>query len=319
MLRIMRENTKAIIWITIGIFVLCYVIGSAISAKSQNAYAAKIFNKKISHQDYQNFYDIIFYSPKFQNLIRNAPNIPESFIMNTAIQYIALYLEAKRRKIKVTKKALGKIEDIKDGYDDISLIMYSQVKKTGLKKKPDLAEVGIKGNLDEKLSFIKENQKKEFSIFDVFENGQLVDLRGLTTGRGFQGPVKRFGIKLKRAKSEKGRRRPGNVGPWHPARVTFRIPMAGQLGMFTRVHYNQKIIDMGKAYGKEATSEANSNLKISKITKLKDIKNYGKIKTDYILVRGSVQGPSKRQLLITTPLRASKKQTKKDYELLELK
>ena len=209
-----------------------------------------------------------------------------------------------KRKIRVPKKASGKVEEVKaEDYDDISVIAYSQVKRSGLKKKPDLTEIGLKGNLDEKMAFIKENINKEFSVLDVFDNGQLIDLRGLTTGRGFSGPVKRFGIKLKRAKSEKGRRRPGSLGPWHPARVTFRVPMAGQLGMFTRVHYNQKIIDISKASEKP----------------IKDIKNYGDIKTEYILVSGSVQGPSKRQLLITSPLRASKKQGKKSYELLEVK
>ena len=207
-----------------------------------------------------------------------------------------------KRKVKLPKKSSGKIEDVK-GYDDVSLIIYSQVKKSGLKKKPDLTEIGIKGNLDEKIAFIKENLNREFSVLDVFENGQVVDLRGLTKGKGFSGPVKRFGIKLKRAKSEKGRRRPGTLGPWHPARVTFRVPMAGQLGMFTRVHYNKKIIDLGKSSDRE----------------IKNIKNYGNIKTDYIIVRGSVQGPAKRQLLITAPLRESKKQGKKNFELLELR
>lgn len=207
-----------------------------------------------------------------------------------------------KRKIKFPKKNSAKIEDIKE-YDDISLIVYSQVKKTGLKKKPDLTEINIKGNLEEKMSFIKENLNKEISVTDVFDKMQLVDIRGLTKGYGFQGPVKRFGIKFKRAKSEKGRRRPGSLGPWHPARVIFRVPMAGQLGMFTRVHYNQKIIDIGKGSEK----------------KIENIKNYGNIRTDYIIVRGSVQGPSKRQILITAPLRESKKQSKKNYELIDLK
>jgi len=116
-----------------------------------------------------------------------------------------------------------------------------------------------------------------------------------------QGPVKRFGIKLKRAKSEKGRRRPGSIGPWHPARVIFRVPMAGQLGMFTRVVYNSKIIDLGKSEGK-----------------FKNIKNYGDIKTHYLILNGSIQGPAKRQLLLTAPLRSTKKQSKKNYELLEV-
>ena len=208
-----------------------------------------------------------------------------------------------KRKIKFPKKSTLKVDSIKkEDYDDVSLIMYSQVKKTNIKKKPDLAEIGIKGTLDEKLEYVKSILNKEIFVSDVFEKGQILDVRGLTTGRGFQGPVKRFGITLKKAKSEKGRRRPGSLGPWHPARVTFRVPMAGQLGMFTRVHYNQKIMGIGKA-------ENN----------FKNIKNYGDIKTDYLLVKGSVQGPSKRQLLITHPLRQSKKQLKKNYEFLELK
>ena len=208
-----------------------------------------------------------------------------------------------KRKIKLPKKDNKKIEDIKQEYDDVRVICYSQVKKTGIKKKPDLSEIGLVGNVEEKINFIKENLGKEISILDVFEKDQLIDLRGLTKGKGFSGPVKRFGITLKSHKSEKGQRRPGSLGPWHPARVTFRVPMAGQLGMFTRIIYNNKIIDLGKSKDKELTN----------------IKNYGDVKTDYVLVKGSIQGSAKRQLLITAHLRQTKKQLKKNYELLELR
>jgi len=208
-----------------------------------------------------------------------------------------------KKKVKLPKKTIVKINDLKnEGYDNLDVITYSQVNKTNIKKTPDLNEIGLKGNFDEKMNFVKENLNKEISISDVFEKGQLVDLRGLTKGKGLVGPVKRFGITLKQHKSEKGRRRPGSLGPWHPARVTFRAPMAGQLGMFTRVVYNNKIIKIGKSDGK-----------------LRNIKNYGDIKTDYILVRGSVQGPAKRQIMITYPLRGTKKQLKKELELIELR
>ena len=206
-----------------------------------------------------------------------------------------------KRKLKLPKKKNKKIENIKN-YDDVRVICYSQVKRTGIKKTPDLSEIGLGGSIEEKIGFVKENLGKEISVSNVFERGQLVDLRGLTKGKGFSGPVKRFGIKLKFHKSEKGRRRPGSLGPWHPARVTFRVPMAGQLGMFTRICYNNKIIDLGKPENK-----------------FKNIKNFGNIKTEYIIVKGSVQGPAKRQLLITAPLRETKKTKKKNYELLELK
>ena len=71
--------------------------------------------------------------------------------------------------------------------------------------------------------------------------------------------------------------------------------------MFTRVIYNSKILDFGKSDDK-----------------FKGIKNYGDIKSDFIAVVGSVQGPCKRQLMITQPLRASKKQLKKHYEVIKI-
>ena len=209
-----------------------------------------------------------------------------------------------KRKVKIPKtKAKKNIEDMKD-YDDVKIIIYSQVKKTGIKKTPDLIEVGLSGNIEEKIKFIKENLGKEISVSGIFDNGQIIDFRGLTKGKGLSGPVKRFGINLKSHKSEKGRRRPGSLGPWHPARVTFRVTQAGQLGMFTRIVYNNKIIDMGSA------RELNKNLK--------DIKNFGNIKTDYLIVRGSVQGASKRQLIITHSLRPTKKQLKKNFEMISI-
>jgi len=207
-----------------------------------------------------------------------------------------------KKKVKLPKKGREKIEDIKKEYDDIRVIAYSQVKRTGIKKTPDLSEIGLVGDVEEKFNFVKEHSNKEISVLDVFEKGQLIDLRGLTKGKGLSGPVKRFGITLKSHKSEKGRRRPGSLGPWHPARVTFRAPQAGQLGMFTRVIYNNKIIDLGKSEDK-----------------FKDLKNFGNIKTDYIIVSGSVQGSAKRQLIISAPLRETKKQLKKNYEFLEVR
>ena len=208
-----------------------------------------------------------------------------------------------KRKVKIPKTNKTKLDSIKiEDYDDVSIIAYSQVKKSGLKKKPDVVEIGLTGTREEKFNWIKENISKEISALDIFEANQLVDLRGLTKGKGLVGPVKRFGIKLKVSKSEKGRRRPGNIGPWHPARVTFRIPMAGQLGMFTRAIYNNKIVSLGKASDNP----------------IKNLKNYGDIKTDYVIVRGSIQGPAKRQLVMTAPLRTTKKQDKKNFELVRL-
>ncbi len=119
-----------------------------------------------------------------------------------------------KKKIKFPKTKGKGIDEIKE-YEDIRIICYSQVKKTGIKKAPDILELGVSGNLDEKLNFVKNHLSKEISIKDVFKEG-IVDVRGVTIGKGLQGTIKRFGITLKGHKSEKGQRTLGSGGPWHP-------------------------------------------------------------------------------------------------------
>ena len=145
---------------------------------------------------------------------------------------------------------------------------------------------------------------KEISLDDL-PKFDILDVRGVTKGKGFQGPTKRFGLKLKQHKTEKGLRRPGSLGPWHPARVTFKAPQAGQMGYFSRIIYNIRVISHGKIKDKDINPKTG-------------FKNYGNIKTSYIIVKGSVQGPAKRQILLTPAFRPSRDQLKKKYEFLEL-
>ena len=170
---------------------------------------------------------------------------------------------------------------------------YSSIATKLIAKKPDMIEIALAGSKEEKLDFVKEKVGKEISVIDVFGEG-LVDVRSVTKAHGTQGPVKRFGITLKASKSEKGRRRPGSLAPWHPSRVTFRTPMAGQTGGHNRIVYNNLILQVGKISEKD-------------INKKSGFHKYGNIKTDFLILRGSIPGPRKRQLLITPALRATKK------------
>lgn len=215
-----------------------------------------------------------------------------------------------KKKIKIPKKNQKDfekyLEEMKEkGFDDIRIIVYTIMKKTNIKKTPDMIEIAIGKTLEEKINFIKENLTKEIKAIEFFKKGQLVDVRGITKGKGIEGPVKRFGIGLRQHKSEKGRRRPGSLGPWTPKHVTFRTPMAGQLGFFHRIIYNLKILDMGNI------GEKDINVKGG-------FKHYGIIKTDYLIVSGSVMGPPKAPLLITVPLRKTKRQEKKNFEIIKI-
>ncbi len=210
------------------------------------------------------------------------------------------------RKVKVRKKKEGAEKgqeldkiDVKE-VEDIRVVMFSQTKLTGIKKKPDMVEIGIGGSVEDKLKIAKELVGKEINVESVFESMKGVDIRGVTKGKGFVGPVKRFGIRLKQKKSEKGQRRPGSLGAWTPKKVSFRAPMAGQLGVFTRTQFNNLLLFVGS---KEDAARVNPAGGLTK---------YGLVKNPFVLVRGTIPGARKRPLLITQPLRKMKKEEKYD-------
>lgn len=201
------------------------------------------------------------------------------------------------------KEALEKINAA--DFDDLRVVVYSQVKKTGIKKGPDISEIAICGSFADKIAFAKENLGKEISVADVFTKG-LVDTRALTKGKGFQGVVKRFGVRLRSHKAEKGQRRVGSVGAWHPTGIRFNVPMGGQMGNATRIAYNNPIVASKKFSGEDSIGK-------------KFLQNYGFVKNDYVILSGSVQGPQKRQVLMTSSFRPSKSPAKKQFELLEIR
>ncbi|MBD3313493.1 50S ribosomal protein L3 [Candidatus Woesearchaeota archaeon] len=205
-----------------------------------------------------------------------------------------------KRKISVPKKKAEKeLEGLStDDVSDIKAIICTQPKLTGIgKKKPEIFEVGIGGDLNSKLEYLKQNLGKEIKIEDAFSPGQLLDIHAVTKGKGLQGPVKRFGIGLTSQKSEKKRRGPGSLGGWKgQGHFMYRISSAGQMGCHTRTEYNKWVMKI-----------ASESKDIEEINPQKGFHRYGKIKNTFIIIRGSVAGPSKRMVRINAALRDSKK------------
>ncbi|MFH1848747.1 MAG: 50S ribosomal protein L3 [archaeon] len=194
------------------------------------------------------------------------------------------------RKITLPKKR--KAEEPKET-SEIRLVVCTQPKLTGIgKKKPDLFEVAIGGKSEDKISYAKEMLGKEIPVDGVFENGQQADLHAITKGKGFQGPVKRFGIGLKQRKSEKGRRNPGSLGPWQgQTHIMWRVAHAGQTGYHQRTEYNKQILMIGKP---EEVNTKGGFLR------------YGIVRNSCVLFKGSVPGPAKRLIRFNHPIRAKK-------------
>lgn len=193
-------------------------------------------------------------------------------------------------------EAIGKL--IEEGrVTDIKAVTYTLPKSlTGVPKKtPDIMESGISArDLATKFEYGKSILGTLVNVKDVFKTGILVDTAAITIGKGTQGPVKRWGISLMKNKhSRQGSlRQIGTLGPWHPAHVSWRVPQMGQMGYHQRTEFNKRILKIGSD-GAEVTPEGG-------------FMNYGLVRGDYVLIKGSVPGPSKRLIRLRDPIRAKK-------------
>ena len=179
-----------------------------------------------------------------------------------------------------------------DSYSFLKAVIYTQPSLTGIgRKAPQVYEIGLGGKVAEQFEYAKSLVGKDIRVSDIF--GKLpafVDLHGITKGKGFQGPVKRFGVSIRFHKSEKTKRGPGSLGSWNSqGHIMYRVAHAGQTGYHMRTEYNHLLLS--------ASSD------ISSINPASGWRHYGIVKNDYVLIKGSVQGPSKRSVIFTYPIR----------------
>ncbi len=194
---------------------------------------------------------------------------------------------------KKQKKDSKENKGFPSDFDYIRLLVYTSPGLTGIgKKKPEIFEIAVGGNKEEQLNYAKEKLGKEINISDVFKEGQQLDVHAISKGKGVQGPVKRFGISLKHHKTEKSRRNPGSLGGWvAQGHIMWRQAKAGKMGYHLRMEHNKWLLKMGSA---------------NEISKKGGFGNYGVIKNNYILVKGSVIGAKKRLIRINEPIRPDK-------------
>lgn len=189
----------------------------------------------------------------------------------------------------------SKLNEIKpEDYKDIRVLIYTQPKLTGFgKKKPEIFEMAVGGKtIQDKINYAKEKLGKEIAITEIFKEGQQLDIHAISIGKGYQGPVKRFGVHVRQHKSEKTKRGPGTLGPWHPHRGNYRVAHAGWMGYHQRVERNLWLLKIG-------SNPSEINPKGAFI-------NYGLVKSTYLLIKGSVPGPEKRFMKLLPSIRPKK-------------
>jgi len=207
-------------------------------------------------------------------------------------------LERKTKiKSNCSEQKLEEIKKMAEKISSVRLIVATQPKRSGIgKKKPEVFEIEVGGkSIKEKIDYALSLLGKEISPSEVFKEGEIVDVIAVTKGKGTQGPVKRFGVKIQGRKAKEKRRHIGSLGQERPGKVRWSVPMAGQMGFQTRTELNKRIIKIGD--GKEI------NIKSG-------FKRYGIIKSNFIILEGSVPGSKKRLIMLRKAIRS------KEYAIL---
>jgi len=187
---------------------------------------------------------------------------------------------------------------------EIRGIFQTQPHLTSLpRKKPDIIEIKLNsiGDTIKEFNYGLSKLGKEIRAREILVEGEQIDVIAVSKGKGFQGPVKRFGVRLLGRKNSKIKRAVACIGPWHPARVLYTVPRPGQLGYHQRTEYHKRIMLISE-------NEEEINPKGGFI-------KYGKVKGDHILVLGSIPGPKKRLIRIRKTIRPIKSFTLKSPEI----
>jgi large subunit ribosomal protein L3 len=185
------------------------------------------------------------------------------------------------------EKLLGRIEEL---FAIAAVIPH----RAGLEqKKPYVFEIAVKGgDIQKQFAYLRDLLGKEVKIDQVFQKGAEVDVAAITKGKGFEGPITRWGVKKKQHKSRKSVRALGTLGPISPATIMYTVPRAGQRGFHQRTQYNNRIMIIG-------TSE-NDEFKINPTG---GFKHFGLIEGEYVIIHGSIPGPYRRLVKLRAPIR----------------
>ena len=219
----------------------------------------------------------------------NGKHVYSDFYANNLPKNISYLIKSKDKQDlpEYSEKEFKKIQEV------YALIAVTP-KNAGLEqKKPYIFEAIVSGGDTKKqFVFVSELLGKELKIDQVFEAGVAVDTAAITKGKGWEGPITRWGVKRKQHKSRKSVREVGSLGPISPQYVMYTVPRAGQRGLHQRIEYNKKIMVMDNT----------ENIKYD-INPKGGFKHFGNVSGDFVILRGSVPGTYKRLIKLRSQIR----------------
>jgi len=191
------------------------------------------------------------------------------------------------------------LEKIKKECTIIRVLAHTQVHKVPLgQRKAHLMEIQVNGGKDvaEKVDYAVKLFEKPVSVDQVFSKDEGIDVIGATKGKGYNGVVRRFGVRKLPRKTHRGNRKVACIGAWHPAHVQWTVARAGQMGYFHRTDLNKKIYRVGVGENRNGSTEFDLTKK--GITPMGGFPNYGVVRNDFLMLKGNCIGPKKRVLTL---------------------
>jgi len=242
------------------------------------------------------FPSITVYGLRFYNTIRTKKICLKDFVftskLNKHMHRRITGINRAKEKGDLLKGMIDFFDANKQNIKEVALICHTHPEKTTIgKKAPEVIELYLSGKPEEQLIFFKNQLGKDLEINDFISEGTFVDAKGITIGKGFQGVIKRFGVKRRHHKSEKGVRKVGSIGPWHPPTIMSTVPRPGQLGFFSRVQLNQKLLKV---------------LDAEQASPKQGWEGYGAVRNKVALISGSIPGHVKRLVALRLAIRKPK-------------
>merc|ERR1712042_421365 len=192
----------------------------------------------------------------------------------------------------------------------VRVIAHTQVKLLRKRiKKAHIMEIQLNGGtIADKVDFAVSHFEKQIPIGEVFTQDEMIDMVGVTKGKGVKGVTSRWHTKKLPRKTHKGLRKVACIGAWHPSRVQFTVARAGQKGYHHRTEINKKVYRVGAGYhtvdGKLVKNNGATEVDITdkSINPVGGFVHYGLVKNGFIMIKGGVMGPKKRAITLRKSL-----------------
>jgi len=221
---------------------------------------------------------------------------------NAFVNYAKRYEEKPDSKKHINRD----IQRIKKYCQVVRVLCSTQIEKCKLRqRKAHLMEIQVNGgSITEKVDWGVSKFENEVTVGEVFTDSEMVDTISITRGKGTQGVIKRYGVARLPTKSRRGCRKVGCIGAWHPSAVKWTVARSGILGYYHRTQINHKIFRVGagavRGINNNASTEQDAHTK--NITPIGGFPHYGIVNEDFLLLRGNVMGPRKRQITVRKSL-----------------